>query len=83
MVIMVGLLIAVDVFINNLDPKAINEYPNYLFIYWTHSYGPAIFGGIVPIIYYTRNRPLREAVFRELKDLASRLCPSQVTNNWN
>jgi hypothetical protein len=73
MVILMGLSIASDVAINTIDPTAINEYPNYLFVYWTHSYGPALLGGLLPGIYYMRNRPLREAVFRELKDLASRL----------
>ena len=61
--------------INNLNPAEANVYPHYLSVYWIHCFGPFIFGGVFSITYYLRHPPLRTAIFRELRERWTQICP--------
>ena len=52
------------------------QFPNYLYVFWIQCYGPALLGGILPLLYFLRHEPLRQAVVREVAYFRIRIFPS-------
>ena len=76
----VGVLSVLSV--NNLNPLEANVFPNYLFVYWLHCFGPFVFGGLFSVIYYLRHPPLRISLVRELRERLNKMFPfSTVSPN--
>jgi len=55
------------VIVNDLNPSEVSVYPNYLFIYYLHIFGPFLQTGIGLTMYYMTNEAMRTWLVRELK----------------
>ena len=78
MIVLLGIETVTVHFVNNLKPEDANVYPNYLYVYQLHIYGPFLFGGFLPMVYYLRHKPLQSVIFRELRDLFGRFFPQLI-----
>ena len=54
-------------YIDQLNPLQAEQLPKVLIVYFYHFFAPFLFTGTIAILYYTRHRPLRVAILRELK----------------
>ncbi len=54
--------------INYLNAEEINHYPNYLYMYFLQLIEPSLISCIISMLYYFRHPPLKESMFRELKN---------------
>jgi hypothetical protein len=75
MVVLMGFATVTVTIVNNLKPEEANIYPDYLYVYQLHIYGPFVFGGFLPMVYYLRHKPLQTVMFREQRDLLIRVFP--------
>jgi hypothetical protein len=55
------------VIVNGLNPTEVSFYPNYLFIYYLHIFGPFLQTGVGLTMYYMTNEAMRTWLVRELK----------------
>ena len=53
---------------NNMDTAKANVYPFYLFVYFFHFIYPPVMLGTLSLVYYLRHPPLRNTIFRELRN---------------
>ena len=54
--------------INSLNVKEINQYPNYVYMYFFQLVEPCLISSLISLLYYCRHPPLRESMFREFKN---------------
>ena len=66
-IVFVSLHLALVVKINSLDLSKVRKFPNYIFVYYYHLLMPAVFNSSLAILYFIRNKSLRDMVFRKLK----------------
>ena len=57
------------VLVNNMDPRKIDIFPNYLLIYAMHHYNPQLLIGLVVLMYYLKSPQLWEFYKREWIDI--------------
>jgi hypothetical protein len=57
---------AFTIYVDVMSPE--NSEENIFLLYFYHFIAPFLFTGTIAVLYYTRNRPLRIAIFRELKN---------------
>jgi hypothetical protein len=60
--------IFVGIKLNRLHPTQLNQYPNYLFMYFFQFIIPSIFGLSIPALFYIRNPVMRHSVLSEFKN---------------
>ena len=51
-----------------LDPQELNQFPNYLFVYWMHLVNAPLTIILLLVLCCAKNRLLRKTILRELKD---------------
>ena len=65
------LIISLSTFIgikfSELKPQEMNEYPNYLYVYFIHLILPNLAGVVFVALFYSKNSPMRESILSELK----------------
>ena len=54
--------------LNQMKPTQLNEYPNYLYIYFIQLIVPNLLGFIIVGLFYSRNSTMRSSVMAELKN---------------
>ncbi len=54
--------------INGMDPRTIDSYPNYVWVYLQNLYGPQLIFAMVVIIFYLGNSNLRHYNVRQFED---------------
>ena len=52
----------------HLDPQELNDFPNYLFVYWMHLVNAPLTCILLLLLCYARNEFMRKTMIRELKD---------------
>ena len=52
---------------NELKPQEMNEYPNYLFVYFIHLILPNLAGVVFAVLFYSKNSSMRKSIVSELK----------------
>ena len=55
--------------VQSLDMTKMDVYPNYLYLYYIHMWLAPNFSLMISFLYFGRNRPMREMVFREFRYL--------------
>jgi hypothetical protein len=53
--------------INKMLPMEVNEYPNYIYVYFFQLISPPLIGFSILGLFYARNKSLRESLFNEMK----------------
>ena len=53
---------------NSMDTAKANVYPFYLLVYFYHFIYPPVMFGTLSLIYYLRHPPLRNYIYRELRN---------------
>ena len=51
--------------LNNIDPRKLSVFPNYLVIYTLHHYDPQLLTGLIVLVYYSKSQQLRDFFKRE------------------
>ena len=57
--------------INKFSPAEINIYPNYYYVYALQMYLPMVFGSFISLSYYSRNKPMRVLIIKEVREKLS------------
>jgi hypothetical protein len=64
-----GGLVKIVIKLSTLEPKELNEYPNYLMIYWMNLVNSLFFSLLMVGLCYWKNNAMRHMMTREIKDL--------------
>jgi len=63
-----GIMVALIYKISILEPYELNNYPNYLMIYWMNLVHVPLFSILICLLYYYKNDTMRNTITREIKD---------------
>jgi hypothetical protein len=63
-----GILFILIFKITNLEPYKLNEYPNYLMVYWMNLVHVPLFSILLCLLFYWKNDTMRHIIMREIKD---------------
>ena len=62
-----GGLLALLSKVSRLDPHTLNEYPNYLMIYWINLVNSLLLTALLSVLIFYRNATMRQVMAREIK----------------
>jgi hypothetical protein len=67
-IVFISLHLALVVKINSLDLSKVRKFSNYIFVYYYHLLMPSVFNSSLTVLYYARNKSLRETVSRKMNN---------------